>query len=160
MLRLSMTSAALLCLMTAGSAAAAKTGRCWNKDDAACEMSRNGKYPMDRQVFDHVLGRLKAAKDDDARQKAAGKELGDRYVTVMQLGRILDLFENEVIMVDVVKSVAKRVVDTKNADAIKRRFDDEKRGEEAAEAIEDSVTIGGKIDGTLDRAKKKFGVKF
>ncbi|MBI3071220.1 MAG: hypothetical protein HYY84_03745 [Deltaproteobacteria bacterium] len=96
--------------------APAPTIVCWTADDDGCKRMKNGKFPMDQTAFRSFLKAVSSARPHVFSMKDRVRaSLGNRYMTSLQLARLLDEFKPHVyVMLDVVKICAQRLVDAEN----------------------------------------------
>lgn len=84
-------------------------------NDPGCTMRRDGQLPMDATTFSGVMQSLKGVSNELTREEMAEKMFKRNYLTALQLGKVLDLFQNELTRLDVAKQAAPHVVNPQHA---------------------------------------------
>jgi hypothetical protein len=90
--------------------------------DPGCSMSRNGRWAMDALVWAGVYNSLRVQGNEITRQQMAESMIGGNGLTAMQLGLLMDLFNNEITRLDVAKFCASRVVNPQHAFGLSSKF--------------------------------------
>ncbi|MBN9687185.1 MULTISPECIES: DUF4476 domain-containing protein [unclassified Corallococcus] len=88
---------------------------CGTRSDEGCMMRRDGQYPMDASTWRGFYQSLKSENNEIVRQEKAEKMLKRVYLTAVQFGMVLDLFNNEITRLEVAKEAAPHVVDPQHA---------------------------------------------
>ncbi|MBZ4329903.1 DUF4476 domain-containing protein [Corallococcus interemptor] len=88
---------------------------CGTRSDEGCTMRRDGQYPMDASTWRGFYQSLKSENNEIVRQEKAEKMLKRVYLTAVQFGMVLDLFNNEITRLEVAKEAAPHVVDPQHA---------------------------------------------
>lgn len=83
--------------------------------DSGCTTQRDGQYAMDAETFRGVMKSLKSTANEITRQEMAEKMFKRNYLTAVQFGQVLDLFNNEITRLEVAKTAAPHVVDPQHA---------------------------------------------
>ncbi len=83
--------------------------------DPGCQMVRDGQYPMDRDVFGGVMQAIRGNSSEMMRAQAVQAMLARNYLTALQLMRVLDSFESEMIRVKMAEIAAPHVVNPQHA---------------------------------------------
>ncbi|NNC14200.1 DUF4476 domain-containing protein [Corallococcus exiguus] len=88
---------------------------CGTRSDEGCMMRRDGQFPMDASTWRGFYQSLKSENNEIVRQEKADKMLKRVYLTAAQFGMVLDLFNNEIVRLDVARIAAPHVVDPQHA---------------------------------------------
>jgi hypothetical protein len=88
---------------------------CGTGRDPGCTMMRDGKYPMDADVWSGFYQSLKSQPNEITREEMTEKMLKKNYLTAAQLSLLLDLYQNEITRLDVAKFAAPHVVNPQHA---------------------------------------------
>ncbi|AFE04489.1 hypothetical protein COCOR_02116 [Corallococcus coralloides DSM 2259] len=88
---------------------------CGTRSDEGCMMRRDGQFPMDASTWSGFYQSLKSESNEIVRQEKAEKMLKRVYLTAVQFGMVLDLFNNEITRLEVAKEAAPHVVDPQHA---------------------------------------------
>jgi hypothetical protein len=102
-------------------------------NDPGCGLMRNGVVAMDAQVFTGFMRSLRAVMNEITREDMCEKMLARNGLTAMQLGQLLDLFNNEITRLDVAKTAAPRVVNPQHALELSTKFNNSFNAEEFVE---------------------------
>lgn len=81
------------------------------KDDPGCNTPRNGNLPMLADLYLGIFENLKATRNELVRKDMIVQTLEKQYVTARQFTAILDLFNNELVKMDVARAGAPKLVD-------------------------------------------------
>lgn len=84
-------------------------------NDPGCTQRRDGQLPMDATTFNGVMQSLKGVSNELTREEMAEKMFKRNYLTALQFGKVLDLFQNELTRLDVAKQAAPHVVNPQHA---------------------------------------------
>ncbi|MEW6435469.1 MAG: DUF4476 domain-containing protein [Myxococcota bacterium] len=95
---------------------------CGTGNDPGCGMSRNGQVPMDAATYDGFLVSLKANSNELVRADIVRTVMRSSALTALQLGAVLDLFQNELTRLDVAQTCAPRVVNPQHALGLAGKF--------------------------------------
>lgn len=109
---------------------------CWNEGDAACRMSKNGQYPMNLRTFNDAVNSMRKERNEIFRKDLAKSIISGHYITVMQLGKFLDTFNNEIFKKDVARLAASKVIDRKNAFKLRNHFRNSILAKDAVRAVQ------------------------
>ncbi|HEY1086515.1 MAG TPA: hypothetical protein VGE37_02430, partial [Archangium sp.] len=90
--------------------------------DPGCMMSRNGLWAMDATTWNGFYGALRGQNNEIVRQQMCNDMLRNQALTALQLGMVLDLFNNELTRLDVAKTAASRVVNPMHALGFSSKF--------------------------------------
>ena len=104
-------------------------------DDPGCTMMRDGKYPMDAEVWSGFYQSLKSQSNELTREEVAEKMLKRNYLTAAQYSLVLDLFVNELTRLEVAKNAAPHVVNPQHALGFSSKWKNGLTGEEYTEMI-------------------------
>lgn len=74
-----------------------------------------GPQPMARGAFQGFLGGLQSNPNEILRKDQCLSLLQGNYISAAQLGQMMDLFNNEILKLDVARAAAPKVVDPQNA---------------------------------------------
>jgi hypothetical protein len=88
---------------------------CGTGNDPGCAMLRNGRGAMDGATFQGVLASLRNTPNELTRADIAFSALDANNVTALQLGALMDLFQNDFTLLDVAKRAAPHVVNPQAA---------------------------------------------
>jgi hypothetical protein len=88
---------------------------------------------MDAQVFSGFMRSLRAVMNEITREDMCEKMLARNGLTAMQLGQVLDLFNNEITRLDVAKTAAPKVVNPQHALELSTKFNNSFSAEEFVE---------------------------
>jgi hypothetical protein len=102
-------------------------------NDPGCGLMRNGVMAMDAQVFSGFMRSLRAVMNEITREDMCEKMLARNGLTAMQLGQVLDLFNNEITRLDVAKTAAPKVVNPQHALELSTKFNNSFSAEEFVE---------------------------
>ncbi|MDX2011426.1 MAG: DUF4476 domain-containing protein [Myxococcaceae bacterium] len=102
-------------------------------NDPGCGLTRNGVMAMDAQVFSGFMRSLRAVMNELTREDMCEKMLARNGLTAMQLGQVLDLFNNEITRLDVAKTAASHVVNPQHALELSTKFNNSFSAEEFVE---------------------------
>ncbi|MCU0700458.1 MAG: DUF4476 domain-containing protein [Myxococcaceae bacterium] len=102
-------------------------------NDPGCGLMRNGVMAMDAQVFSGFMRSLRAVMNEITREDMCEKMLARNGLTAMQLGQVLDLFNNEITRLDVAKTAASHVVNPQHALELSTKFNNSFSAEEFVE---------------------------
>jgi hypothetical protein len=83
--------------------------------DQGCMMSRNGLWAMDGATWGGFYAALRGQNNEIVRQQMCRDMLRNQALTALQLGMVMDLFNNELTRLDVAKGAASRVVNPMHA---------------------------------------------
>jgi hypothetical protein len=108
---------------------------CGTGRDPGCTMTRDGKYAMDAETWKGFYQSLKSQPNEISREEMAAKMLKRHYLTAMQLGLLLDLFQNEITRLDVAKNAATHVVNPQHALGFSSKWKNSISAEEYTEMI-------------------------
>ena len=95
---------------------------CGTGRDPGCLMTRDGQYPMDAATFAGVMTALRTNGNELVRADLCNSLFNANYLTAAHLGQVLDLFNNELIRLDVAKKAADHVVNPQHALALASKF--------------------------------------
>ncbi len=90
--------------------------------DPGCMMRRNGRWAMDVNSWGGLYASLRATQNELTRQSMVESAIGDQGLTAMQLGLLMDLFQSEILRMDVAKFCAGRVVNPQHAYGLSTKF--------------------------------------
>ena len=88
---------------------------CGTGNDPGCAMARSGQYAMDAETFRGFLEALRADANEISRKEMCETTFENHFLTAAQLGLVLDLFQNEILRLDVAKAAAPKVVNPSHA---------------------------------------------
>ncbi|WP_223644076.1 DUF4476 domain-containing protein [Corallococcus sp. EGB] len=108
---------------------------CGTRGDEGCLMRRDGQYPMDASTWSGFYQSLKSERNEIVRQEKAEKMLKRVYLTAMQFGMVLDLFNNEITRLEVAKEAAPHVVDPQHALGFSSKWKNSISGSEYTDII-------------------------
>jgi hypothetical protein len=98
--------------------------------DPGCMMQRNGRWAMDAVAWAGVVNSLRATMNEITREDMLHQMVANQGLTAMQLGILLDLFNNEITRLDVAKYCASRVVNPQHAYGLSTKFRNSILGQE------------------------------
>lgn len=108
---------------------------CGTGDDPDCSVARGGRLPMDAQTFQGVVSALRSTMNELTREEMCGTMLANNTLTSMQLGVILDLFNNEITKLDVGKRAVTHLVNPQHGLGLATKFRNSLLGQELTQAI-------------------------
>jgi hypothetical protein len=108
---------------------------CGTREDEGCTLRRDGQLPMDAKTFRGFLQALKGTGNELTREEMAEKMLKKNYLTAVQFGLVLDLFQNELTRLDVAKNAAPHVVNPQHALGFASKWNNSITGSEYTELI-------------------------
>lgn len=88
---------------------------CGTGPDVGCNQLRDGRYPMDGATFNGLLRSLQVNTNEPMRAQTAGTMFQGNYVTAIQFGMVLDLFNSEVLRMQVAQQGVVRLVNPQHA---------------------------------------------
>ena len=83
--------------------------------DPGCLLARGTRLPMDAIEFSGVLSTLRGASGDLNREALATRALDRSLLTAAQLGLVMDTFTGDLTRLDVVRRLARNVVNPRHA---------------------------------------------
>jgi hypothetical protein len=95
---------------------------CGIQNDPGCTMSRDGQWPMDATSFNGFMQALRANQNEILRVQMTENALAKSYITALQLGPILDSFQNEIFRIQVAQLAAGHVVNPQHALGLSVKF--------------------------------------
>jgi hypothetical protein len=104
-------------------------------NDQGCGMPRNGLWAMDAQTWAGVYAALRNEMNELTRRDMANSMLTNQGLTAAQLAMMLDLFNNELIRLEVAKFAASRVTNPMHALGYSQRFHNSILGREYVEVM-------------------------
>ncbi|RKH13315.1 DUF4476 domain-containing protein [Corallococcus sp. CA053C] len=108
---------------------------CGTRSDEGCTTRRDGQFPMDASTWRGFYQSLKSESNEIVREEKAGKMLKRVYLTAVQFGMVLDLFNNEITRLDVAKVAAPHVVDPQHALGFSTKWNNSISGSEYTDLI-------------------------
>jgi hypothetical protein len=103
--------------------------------DEGCTMRRDGQRPMDAATWRGFHQSLRSESNELIRQEKAEKMLKRVYLTAAQFGLVLDLFDNEIIRLEVAKVAAPHVVNPQHALGFSSKWHNSISGSEYTDII-------------------------
>lgn len=88
---------------------------CGTGQDPGCAMSRDGQWPADAITYGGLMQALRANRSDFSKVDMVKNGFARMYLTAMQLGGVMDVFDSDFSRLEAVKSVAARVVNPQHA---------------------------------------------
>ena len=88
---------------------------CGTGPDVGCSMMRDGRYPMDGATYQGFMRSLQATTSEMMRGQTVQALFNTNYVTAVQFGTILDLFNSEMDKAQVAQTGAPHVVNPQHA---------------------------------------------
>jgi hypothetical protein len=88
---------------------------CGTGADIGCNLTRDGRLPMDAATWSGFLTALRSNPNEALRQRACEDMLAGHALTAFQFGMLLDLFSNESLRLMVAQRGAMRVVNPQHA---------------------------------------------
>jgi hypothetical protein len=88
---------------------------CGTGPDVGCSMARDGRYPMDAATFQGFMRSLQATTSEMMRGQTVQTMFANNYVTAVQFGLVLDLFQSEMFKLQVAQQGAPRLVNPQHA---------------------------------------------
>ena len=88
---------------------------CGTGPDVGCSMARDGRYPMDAATFQGFMRSLQATTSEMMRGQTVQTMFANGYLTAVQFGLVLDLFQSEMYKLQVATNGAPRVVNPQHA---------------------------------------------
>lgn len=95
---------------------------CGTGNDPGCTMGRNGLVAMDAPTYSGFLVSLKTNPNELVRADIVRSVMRTSALTALQLSAVLDLFNNELIRLDVAKACAPKVVNPQHALGLAAKF--------------------------------------
>ncbi len=95
---------------------------CGTGPDLGCTMMRDGRWAMDAATFQGFQRALQANNGDLMRQQTAQTMFTSQYVTAVQFGLVLDMFNSEMSKMQVAQSAARRLVNPQHAIGYAEKF--------------------------------------
>lgn len=95
---------------------------CGTGSDPGCTMVRNGAWAMDGMAFQGVVAALRANPNELLRRDMVATVFESNAVTAIQLGILLDQFNNELTRLEVAKLAAEHVVNPLHALGLASKF--------------------------------------
>ncbi len=95
---------------------------CGTGNDPGCGLLRNGRPPMDAVTFQGVVASLRNTPNELTRADMAFSALDANNLTALQLGALMDLFQNDFTLLDVTKRAAPHVVNPQAAIGLSVKF--------------------------------------
>jgi hypothetical protein len=95
---------------------------CGTGNDPGCALLRNGRPAMDAVTFQGVVASLRNTPNELTRADMAFSALDANNLTALQLGALMDLFQNDFTMLDVTKRAAAHVVNPQAAIGLSVKF--------------------------------------
>ena len=108
---------------------------CGTRSDEGCTMRRDGQLPMDASTWRGFYQSLKSENNEIVREEKAGKMLKRVYLTAVQFGMVLDLFQNEITRLDVAKMAVPHVVNPQHALGFSSKWNNSISGSEYTDLI-------------------------
>jgi hypothetical protein len=98
--------------------------RCWSPGDPGCGHTKGGQAPMDRAAFDSLMQAVRSTKPNVFSMKdVVASTLGGQALTCQQLAAVVEEFRpNSIIMLDVIKLAAPRLVDPQNGAVVSTKL--------------------------------------
>ena len=98
------------------------TRDCGTGEDVGCTMQRGRAWAMDRDSFNGFYATLRSNNSDLSRADMCRSVLDNNWVTAKQLGMILELFNSDLIRLDVAKLAAPHTVNPMHALGLAGKF--------------------------------------
>lgn len=95
---------------------------CGTGNDPGCTMRRHNELPMDAETFKAFMQSLRSNDNEINRSDIAVEMLKSNYLTALQLGQVLDVFQNEIYRYDISEKAAPHVVNPKHAMGLSSKF--------------------------------------
>jgi hypothetical protein len=90
--------------------------------DPGCAMRRNGMWAMDALAWAGLYISIRSTPNELTRQSMVQDALRGQALTAAQLGLLMDLFNNELLRLDMAKFAATRVVNPMHAIGLSTKF--------------------------------------
>jgi len=103
--------------------------------DVGCSMQRNGRWAMDAMAWNGLVVALRGTMNEITREQMMQQMLSNQGLTAMQLGMLLDLFNNEITRLDVAKYCASRVVNPQHAYGLTTKWQNSILGQEFVQVM-------------------------
>ena len=91
-------------------------------NDIGCGMSRNGRWPVDGAAWPGMYASLRGTMNEITRNQMLESMFGNQGVTAVQMGLLMDLFNNEITRLEVAKFLASRVVNPQHTLGFSTKF--------------------------------------
>ncbi len=108
---------------------------CGTGNDPGCAMLRNGRAAMDGSTFQGVLASLRNTPNELTRADLCNTVFQGNMLTALQLSAIMDLFGNELTLLDVSKNAASHVVNPQAAIGLSTHFRNSLLGRDFVEVM-------------------------
>ena len=90
--------------------------------DPGCNMRRNGMWAMDGNTWPGLYNAIRSQNNDLIRQQMVQDALRAQSITAAQLGLLMDLFDNELLKLDMARFAITRVVNPMHAYGLSSKF--------------------------------------
>jgi hypothetical protein len=108
---------------------------CGTGNDPGCAMLRNGRAAMDGATFQGIIASLRNTPNELTRADLCNTVFEGNMLTALQLSAIMDLFGNELTLLDVSKSAAPHVVNPQQAIGLSTHFRNSLLGRDFVEVM-------------------------
>lgn len=88
---------------------------CGTGPDVGCTMMRDGRWAMDAPTFNGFMRSMQGNTSELMRGQTSQTMFANNYVTAVQFGMVLDLFQSEMMKMQVAQNGAPRVVNPQHA---------------------------------------------
>lgn len=105
------------------------------QNDIGCTMTRNGRWAVDGTAWPQMLASLRGTMNELVREDNLKSMFGNQGVTAIQMGLLMDLFNNEITRLDVAKFLASRVVNPQHAIGYSSKFQNSLLGQEYLQVL-------------------------
>jgi hypothetical protein len=95
---------------------------CGTGQDPGCSMQRAAHWAMDGETFSGFYQSQKSTSSDLARADMCRSVLGNNWITAKQLGMLLELFNSDLVRLDVAKVAAPHTVNPQHALGLTSKF--------------------------------------